>query len=148
MSRSTFHSEGDLSVAFDTYADALFRHCYFRTFNRELGKQLMLDTFRGTWQFIAEGNYIDDMKLYLYRTANLLIAGVRTDVVAASVDASEDAVVTTLRQLPTEDRDAFVLRHIDGLSAAEAASVLGESEGALNHRVDRCMDRIATLASR
>lgn len=145
MPRSAFHSESDLAAAYDAHADAVFRHCYFRTFDRELGKTLMLDTFRETWTFIAEGNCIDDMKMFLYRTANTLIAAAAPSA-KVQVHGAEDRVISTLRQVPSEDRNAFILRQIDGLSAQEAASVLGESVETLNGRVQRCMNRIAALA--
>ncbi len=144
MSRSSFHSERDISAAYDAHADAIFRHCYLRTFDREQGKELMLQTFRKAWQFIAEGNYIDDMKMFLYRTASSLIAEVRPQMAEVTVAAeNEDRVISVLRRLESGDRDAFILRHVDGLAERDAADLLGESVEVLLQRMERCMSRIS-----
>lgn len=37
--------EGEFMKAHDAYADALFRHCYFRLYDRERAKDLVQDAF-------------------------------------------------------------------------------------------------------
>ncbi len=74
MPPHSFASEQDFSGAYDEYADAIFRHCYLRTFQREQAKSLMAGSFMRLWEFIAEGNDVDSMQLMLYRSANELIA--------------------------------------------------------------------------
>ncbi len=151
MSRSTFHSETDLAAAYDAYADALFRHCYFRTSDREKGKELMLEAFRRAWRFIAEGNYIDDMRMFLYRAANTLILEARAvsaDVaVSVAATADENQVISALQRVLPEDRDAFILSQIDEFPAHDAAEILGETPAKLASRVQRCMTALSALAS-
>ncbi len=150
MSRSTFHSETDIAAAYDLYADALFRHCYFRTFDREKGKELMLETFRRAWRFIADGNFIDDMRMFLYRAANDLVIDIRkdTDIAVASTGAGdEDRVLSALRRVRSDDRDAFIFHHIDGMKTEDAAEILGENPDNLARRAQRCMTALSTLVS-
>ena len=51
--------------------------------------------------------------------------------------ASREAVETALAQLPMDYRTAVVLRDVEGLSTAEAATVLGCNERALKSRLHR-----------
>jgi RNA polymerase sigma-70 factor (ECF subfamily) len=49
-------------------------------------------------------------------------------------------VETALEHLPPEQREAFVLRHVEGWSYAEMAAALGEREDRLRMRVHRARD--------
>ena len=59
--------------AFDEYADALYRHCYFRVSDPERAKDIVSDAFTKTWDYLVKGNTIDNFKPLLYRTLNHLI---------------------------------------------------------------------------
>lgn len=62
---------------------------------------------------------------------------------------STDAALTLLATLPDDQRDAVALTVLAGLSAAEAARVLGTSAGALRVRAHRGLRRLqAHLAAR
>ena len=54
-------------------------------------------------------------------------------------------VATALEDLSIEDRDVLVLRHFEGLSAAEAALVIGISESAARKRYLRALERFTHL---
>jgi RNA polymerase sigma-70 factor, ECF subfamily len=53
-----------------------------------------------------------------------------------------DRVREALDRLPTSDREVLVLRHLEGLSTAEAAAVLGLGEGAVKSRLMRALVRL------
>jgi RNA polymerase sigma-70 factor (ECF subfamily) len=53
-----------------------------------------------------------------------------------------DVVQATLRELPALQRDAFVLIRFEGLSVAEAAQVLGTTEGAVKVRAFRAYEAL------
>ena len=65
--------------AYDEFADPIFRHCYFRVFNRERAKDLMQETFTKTWEYLNQSpitnheSRITNMRAFLYRVANNLI---------------------------------------------------------------------------
>jgi RNA polymerase sigma-70 factor (ECF subfamily) len=56
-----------------------------------------------------------------------------------------DRVRGALAALGERDREALVLRFLEGLSTAEAAVVLGVSEGAVKSRVMRALARFRDL---
>ena len=53
-----------------------------------------------------------------------------------------DRVRAALERLPERDREVLVLRHLEDLSTAETAAVLGISEGAVKVRLLRAMRRL------
>jgi RNA polymerase sigma-70 factor (ECF subfamily) len=55
---------------------------------------------------------------------------------------AQEHVRRTLKELPTRDREVLVLRHLEQLSVAEAAAILGISEGAVKLRHLRALERI------
>jgi len=56
-----------------------------------------------------------------------------------------DGVRAALDRLPERDREVLVLRHLEGLSTADAAAVLGVSEGAFKSRHLRALQRLRSL---
>ena len=66
------------SDAYEEYKDAIFRHCYFHTFDREQAKDAMQETFIKTWQYLESGHKIDNLRAFLYKVAtNLIINAAR-----------------------------------------------------------------------
>jgi RNA polymerase sigma-70 factor (ECF subfamily) len=53
-----------------------------------------------------------------------------------------------LDRLPERDREVLVLRYLEQLSTAEAAAVLGISEGAVKLRLLRALQRLRELLER
>lgn len=56
-----------------------------------------------------------------------------------------DEVEAALRQLEPEQREAFLLRHVEGMSYDEMRAVTGAGESALKMRVKRACDRLRVL---
>ncbi len=152
-----------LTAAYDQYADAIFRHCYFRVFSRERGKELMQETFLRTWQYMADGKQVDNMRAFLYRIANNLIIDESRKKRETSLEALQEAgfdpggedgnvtaaskleerrILETLSKLDAPYRDVFVMRHIDGLKPAEIATMLGESSNAISVRLHRATEQL------
>jgi RNA polymerase sigma-70 factor, ECF subfamily len=57
-----------------------------------------------------------------------------------------DRVARTLRRLPNEQRDAFILVAVDGVSYADAALILGVPLGTVRSRVSRARSRLRRSA--
>lgn len=155
-----------LSDAYEQYADAIFRHCYFRVFSRERGKELMQETFLRTWQYLSEGKTVDNMRAFLYRIANNLIIDESRKKRESSLEALQEAgfdppgedgnvkasklleeqrILETLAKLDPPYREVFVMRHIDGLKPAEIASMLGESANTISVRLHRATEQLRTF---
>jgi RNA polymerase sigma factor (sigma-70 family) len=70
--------------------------------------------------------------------------GSRPDVVADRRDAQRELAAALLRLTPAV-RAAIVLRHVDGLSVAEAAQALGRPEGTVKAQVHRGLRELRGL---
>ena len=60
-------------TAYDKYADAIYRHCFFRVFSKEKAEELTQETFMRTWQYLEDGKEVLNLRAFLYRVANNLI---------------------------------------------------------------------------
>ena len=156
--------------AYDEYADALFRHCYFRIGDRERGREMMQEAFMKSWDYVTKGNEIKDLRAFLYRTANnLIVDQLRRksrrreesledmqedgfDVVSEE-DATREVeqvfaeaqVVAILQRVNEPYRTAVVMRNIDCLSPQQMAEALGESVNAVSVRVNSGMKMLRSL---
>jgi len=161
--------------AFDTYADALFKHAYFRLSNRERAADLTQETFLKAWEYIREKNEIQHWKGFLYRILNNLIIDeyrkkkeesldklIEDDPVHADALVSQGSreekeerlndefMIEKLRslipQLPEQHRVVLSLRYFDGFSLKEISSLLSLSENVVSVRIHRATARLRTLS--
>ncbi|MBP9762988.1 sigma-70 family RNA polymerase sigma factor [Patescibacteria group bacterium] len=156
----------DLSNAYEEFSDAIFRHCFFRVYHREQARDLMQQVFMKTWEYLASGKSIENLRAFLYRTANNLIIDearkkkepVSLDVLEeqgiepkhdrqseleATIDGSK--IATYLKKLPKDDREILVLRFIDDLSPKEIADVLQETANVVSVRIHRAIKKLREL---
>ncbi len=148
--------------AYEAYANALFRHCYFKTSNRELAKDIVQETFCRTWSYISEGRKVENMRAFLYRVAgNAIIDEMRKRKVS-SLDALEEEGFTpvdehaldgktfaegqeALRVLQLVEepyRTTISMRYVEGLSPREIAETLGETENVISVRLHRAVKKL------
>ncbi|MFH1670841.1 MAG: sigma-70 family RNA polymerase sigma factor [Patescibacteria group bacterium] len=162
ISYSSKNPEEDFAQAYEQYADAIFRHCTFRVFNRELGKELMQETFMKTWEYIAKGHDIDNVRAFLYKTANNLVLNhvrrkkLRTIVsledmqesgfdidgesgkeIKEDIDAKE--VMRVLGTIKEPHRSLLVMRYIDELQPVEIAKLVGGTANAVSVKLNRAV---------
>jgi RNA polymerase sigma-70 factor (ECF subfamily) len=149
--------EAEFEKAYNEYSDAIFRHCYFRIFDRERGKELMQEAFMRAWNFLSEGKEIDNMRAFLYRVANNLIVDDIRKKKETSLDAlqkggwdpgydetpdmhkriEQGKIMATLKHMDKDYRDVLIMRYIDGLPPADIAGILGESANTISVRLHR-----------
>ena len=151
-----------LTEAYDLYADAIFRHCYFRIFDRDRARELMQDTFVRTWEYLCKGEKIDNVRAFLYKVANnLVIDEVRkkkemsldsmmeagfnpgydaSNDMKAKVD--ESRVLATFKKLEKHYREVLIMRHVDGLTPSEIADITGESANVISVRLHRGLQQL------
>ena len=155
--------------AYEEYADAIFRHFYFRAGgSKELAKDLLQDVFIKTWSFIAKGGKVKNFRPFLYKTANNLLIDYyrKKKRIPVSLDnlkekgieprlsikeekySSFDAekireVVNTLK--PIIYRDIVIMHYIDELSITETAKLLNISENAVYVRVHRAIKKLTKI---
>lgn len=159
-------TEEDLSKAYEAFSDAIFRHCFFRVYQREQALDLMQQVFMKTWEYMASGKSIDNIRAFLYRAANNLIideARKKKEQVSLNVleeqgvepwiDTREEVEATIdganvtkyLKKLPPEDREILILRFVDDLSPKEIAEVLEETANVVSVRIHRAIKKLREL---
>lgn len=161
--------EKEFLTAYDELHDALFRHSALRLSDRERAKDVTQETFTRCWEYIAEGNTIENMKAFLYRTLHNLIVdeyrrrGKKEDSLDALADVGFDPgfdgkhsievkaeyriALESLSHLIDAHREVLLLRYVDDLSVSEIAKLLGESPNTVSVRIHRAIKELQdTLA--
>lgn len=161
-----------LTAVYDNYADAIFRHCYFRIHDRELAKDLMQQIFLKFWEYIQSGKTVENPRAFLYRTANnIVIDYVRkhknrvtesldellelgfeptgNESTAAMTEShfTEQSVHSVLSQVKEPYRTAVTMRYIDELSPVEIAQALKISVTNASVRINRGLGMLRSLLS-
>ncbi len=152
--------------AYETYADAIFRHCYFRVYHREQAKDLMQQTFLRVWQALGQGTEVENLRAFLYKVANnLIIDEARKKREQVSLEVLEEsgfepssnprpalekgidhqAIRPYLDQLDEKHREVVIMRYIDDLAPKEIAEILGESANVVSVRLHRAVDKLRRL---
>ena len=154
--------------AYDAYADAIFRHCYFRVYDREKARDLMQECFTKTWQYLVDGKEVQNLRAFLYRVANNLIIDSSRKKKEQSLDALAEAgfepgtdghkqvvidaeasrVKSMLGSIEPHYREVIQMRFIDGLTPKEIAKALAVSENVVSVRLHRGIERLKALAHR
>ena len=121
--------------AYDAYADALYRHCYFRVMNRQLAEDLVQESFMRAWVYISEGNKVDNLRPFLYRILNNAIidevrkrrtisldqlreegfepADAGHQILQKQLEAQD--VLKLFSKLETQEREIAIMRFVDDL---------------------------------
>ena len=155
--------------AYEQNADAIFRFVYFRTRDKEDARDIVQETFLRTWRHLTEGNEIDQLRAFLFRTArNMLYDQTRklstrnTTSLDAFLEQGGDIslpydgpgydpldierAMKLLSELePPEYKEALQLRFIEELGVSEIAEILGVSENVVSVRVNRGIAKLRKL---
>ena len=151
--------------AYDSYADAIFRHIALRLGDREQGRDLMQETFLKAWEYVRNGKKVENLRAFLYKVANNLIIDVgrrrklrREESLEAlqeegfdlpdegnidpgvRIDAKQ--AMKILRGLDEQSRTAVIMRYVDGLPPREIAELLGVSANVASVRINRGLEKL------
>lgn len=157
--------EEEFLQAYKELSDALFRHCYFRVFERERARDLVQEVFTRTWEYIASGKRVDNLRAFLYRSANNLVIDYVRKKKTLSLDELQDAgfdpraerahelegivdgraMLVLLSRLEESYRQVLVMRYIDDMAPKDIALALGESENAVSVRIHRALKKAREL---
>lgn len=168
MARNMEKSEKEFIGFYDKHADAIFRYCYFRVYNREEAKDLTQETFAKIWEYLSNGKEVKNLRAFAYKVAlNLIIDKARSGRRTQSLEelreggfepAAEggreeeidklldiERVKKLFNQLDEIYREALILRYVNGLRPKEIAEALGESEDAVSVRIHRGLKMLKKL---
>lgn len=155
-------TEQDFLRAYNAHVDAIFRHCYYRVYDREHAKDLTQETFARTWEYILAGQDVRNIRAFLYRVANNLVIDASRKKKALSLEVLQEdgwepsstnhlelpiavdaaAVVSVIRQLDEDYRDVLMMRFVDNLKPKEIAKILGVSANVVSVRLHRAMKQL------
>lgn len=159
--------EQEFIKTYDQFADAIFRHCFFRISDREKAKDIAQVSFVRLWDYMSQGKEIDNMRAFLYRIANNLIIDEYRKKKDESLDRMRDEegfdvgfeprhdietkdeyarAQVLLDHLPDKYREALVMRHIDGLSVKDIARLTHETENVISVRIHRAIEKLKALS--
>lgn len=151
--------------AYEDFADAIYRHCYFRTSNKEKAKDLVQDTFIKVWEYMVKENCVVNLKALLYKTANNLIIDEYRKKKSLSLESlqekgfepasldhqkmelffSSKEIIEVINELEPKYRDALIMRYVENLSPKEIAEITGENENNISVRINRGIKKIQNL---
>ncbi len=154
--------------AYEEYAEAIYRHCYFRVFNKQRAEELMQDTFTKTWLYLSRGKKVDNLRAFLYRVAgNLVIDESRKNKMAsleAWLEAGEGEndipteghkdilrsamakeVVRAMDRLDKDDQEILTLRFVSDLDPKEIAIILGISPNNASVKINRAVAELRKI---
>lgn len=161
-------NEAEFMRWYEELSDALFRHCYFRVYERERAKDIVQEAFTRTWDYTRSGRKVDNPRAFLYRVLNNLIIDESRKKKSLSLEAlneegfdpGEDTrgqladhlevreVLETLEGLSEEQRRIIIMRHVDGFGPKEIAEVLGTRENIVSVRLHRAIKQLRKILNR
>lgn len=150
--------------AYDDYAEAIFTHCFFKTSDRELAKDLMQQTFLQAWVYLRQGKEIKEFRPFLYRLANNLVIdwyrrkksdsldrmmdegfNPAEENLSVELEAEANQALKLLDKLDPDDKELIVWRYVEELSPGEIASMLSERENTVSVRIHRALKKLHQL---
>ncbi len=157
--------------AYDDYSDAIFRHCYFRVYERERAKELMQETFIKTWEYLKRGEdenlEIKNLKAFLYKVANNVIIDESRKKKVVSLELMQERgfdpkddthdrllnfleggeLIRLLEEVDPKYREALTMRYVEDLDIKEIAAALSETENNISVRIHRGIEKIRQIAN-
>jgi RNA polymerase sigma-70 factor (ECF subfamily) len=153
--------------AYEEYAEALYRHCYFRVYSKEKAQDLVSETFYKTWDYIASGKQVENMRAFLYRVANNLVIDFSRKKKEESLEAALEIspqlepsidirtatdnrlmisyIHEVMKQLPEDSRQIILLRYVDDLDPKDIAVVLNITPNDASVRLNRAHEQLKRL---
>lgn len=162
------HQEAEFIKAYDDYADAIFRYCFFRIFDKEVAHDLVQETFMKTWEYLASGREVDNLRAFLYKVANNMVIDLSRKKKSLSLDEMSekgfdpslderqtveqkldlDIVLQLLEKVDEKYREAVLLRYVEGLSPQEIAQISGETANNISVRIHRGLKELRFILER
>jgi RNA polymerase sigma-70 factor (ECF subfamily) len=149
----------------DRYRERLGRYALRMLGNREDAEDALQETFIRAYRSLARcegangfgpwvyGILVNRCRTHAAKRARIQGVMVRDDVALATAsvapsesrDALRDAIQKALEQLPAEQREAFLLKHVEDLSYEMMETVTGVRPATLRMRVFRARDELRKL---
>lgn len=152
-------------TVYDEHGDAVYRRCLFKTSDHEVARDLMQEAFTRTWDYLAGGKDIDNVKAFVFTVANNLIKDhykkkksitmmdmgdfdpqrIVDEVENIQDKAEVQEVLRALEELKEADREMLTLNIVDGFGPKEIGEMLGERENTVSVRLHRARTRLRSV---
>ena len=158
-------------AAYDEYADAIYRYCFFRVYSQSKAEELTQETFMKAWQYIQKGNKIENIRAFLYRISrNLIVDSFRKDggvsnkkteslegLIERSGNAAEpvydgkkdvedevmvNETIDAMKCLSSDHREVLTMRYVEGLHPREIAAALDADPQNVSAKIYRAMRKL------
>ena len=148
-------------AAYNEYSKAIYRHCFFRVYNKNRADELVQETFTRVWQYLAQGKEVENLRAFLYRVANNLIIDdsrkKKEDSLEAMMEKSPgyepsyaghktiekkilyNEVLEGMDDLPTDYKEILTLRYVQDMDPKEIAEVLHTNANNVSVKINRAV---------
>lgn len=152
---------------YDKYAELIFRYLTYKLPSKEVVEDITSEVFTRTLEYLTnpDRQFINQLRPFLYKLAKAAVADYyRANHIneLRQIDAFEDdsifavqpemvkkvelsALEKALWQLPDEQREAVILKYIEGLSAGEIAEIMDKSAGAVRVLIHRGLEKLKEI---
>lgn len=150
---------------YDSYSEAIYRHCFFRVFSRARAEDLVQETFMKAWQYLSTGEEVQNVRAFLYKIAtNLIIDDSRkkkevsldsllesksgfVEPAASDQYSSENQLLlkdihSALVHLDAEEKELITLRYFDDLDPKDIASIKNLSANHISVKLNRAVSKL------
>lgn len=154
-----------LTDAHTDFQKGLHRYVFSKMQNRQIGEDLVQETFMKTWLYLVKGGKIETMRAFLYHVLNNLIIDeyrkhktTSLDVLLEkgfepSVDESEPFMnfldgkraVRLIKKLPLKYRVVMDMRYVQMLSIKEIATLINQSKNTVAVQTHRGLAKLRVL---
>ena len=151
--------EQQFVLVYDELSEKLFRHCYFRLYDREKAKEVSQETFCRAWKYIVEGKKIDNLRAFLYQIAHNLIVDTAMKKKTSSLDELSEIgfdpgvddtknleekidgrdLIENLKKLEPDQKQVILMKYVDELTTDEIALAIGQTKNAVYVRLHRAV---------
>lgn len=165
MKRMNRKKEEEFIQSYEKYSEAIFRHCYYRVLDREKAKDFAQEAFFRTWKYLSDGKEIDNIRAFVYKTANNIIIDESRKNKPVSLDTimekgfspkieeakliednfSSQELKKMINLLDEKYRDVITMKYIDGFSSKEISQMLGETENNIYVRMHRALEKVREI---
>ena len=145
---------------YERYNKEIYRYVSFKVGTQQQAEDIVSDVFVRALEYVADEDrpMVQKLRPFLYQISRAAIADHYRDRHPASpleaaeeivhsnqnagADVATDELQRALLQLPDDQREAVLLKHMEGLSASEVGAIMGRSAGAVRVLVHRGLEHL------
>ena len=153
--------EKEFVNTFTEYGDAIFRFCLVKVSQVELAEDMTQEVFTRYWQYLRNGNEMNNTRSFLYTIANNMTKDWYKKKKSTSLDvhmglgnmpreksaspeivAAYEEVLYTINEMEEKDKEVLLLKYVEGLDPKDIAHILDETANTISVRLNRATKRL------